>query len=153
MELQVKELLDRIQNEGVEAAEKRAQAIIAQAEEQARAILADAESKAAAAWAEAKEKTEQGERSSRLALQQASRDTLLALRQRVEAFLNAAVLSTAKESLDAALLSQILPSVLKELAVSSGKDLSVLLPPKTLSALDEALAARLAKELGRGVVF
>ncbi|HEY9054157.1 MAG TPA: hypothetical protein VIO60_04995 [Rectinemataceae bacterium] len=153
MELQVKELLDRIQSEGVQAAEKRAHDIIAQAEERARAIMAEAEAKAAAAESQAKERIEQAERASRLALQQASRDTILALRQRVEAFLNAALVSSTKEALDAGFISRILPGILGAMASSSSTDLSVLLPPAILQAFDDGLAARLSKELGKKVVF
>jgi V/A-type H+-transporting ATPase subunit E len=86
-------------------------------------------------------------------LVQASRDTILALKEKVQLFMRGAILATTSEVLDAAFIGKILPDLLSSLAKETEGDLAVLVPPKTLESLDNALANRLSRELGRGVVF
>lgn len=153
MELQVQELLERIKSEGVDAARAESDRIVAQAEEKAKNIVAQAEKAVRESEEASKARIEAMENASRLALVQASRDTFLALRQKVQLFMESAILSTTTEVLDAEFLVKFLPDLLKEMAKDIGGDLTVLLPPKTLASLDAALANRLAGELSRGVEF
>ena len=153
MELQVQELLERIKSEGVDAARTEADRIVSTAEGKAKAILGEAEKNAAGFEAVAKARVEAMEKASRLALVQASRDTILALREKVQSFMRDAIHSTVSDVMDSAFMGKILPELLISMARETQGDLTVLLPPKTLEALDGALANRLAKELGRGVQF
>ena len=153
MEVQVQELLDRIKSEGVEAARTEAAKIAAQAEARAAAIMAEAERAAADLEVSAKTRIEAMEKASRLALVQASRDSILALREKVQKFMQEAVLASTTEALDADSIAKVLPSVLPFMARENSGNLEVLLQPETLASLDSALASRLSKELGRGVTF
>lgn len=153
MELQVQELLDRIKSEGVDAARAEAAKMVAQAESRAAAIMAEAESAAADLEASAKTRIEAMEKASRLALVQASRDTILALREKVQKFMQEAVLASTTEAFDAGFIAKVLPSILPLVAGENSGALEVLLEPRTLDSLDSALASRLSKELGRGVRF
>ncbi len=153
MEVQVQELLDRIKSEGVEAARAEAAKIAAQAESRAAAIIAEAERAAAELEASAKTRIDAMEKASRLALVQASRDSILALREKVQKFMQEAILASTTEALDAEFITRILPSILPFMAGENSGNLEVLLKPETLASLDSALASRLSRELGRGVTF
>lgn len=153
MELQVQELLERIKSEGTDAARSEAEKIIAQAEDKARSIIEQSEKTTREMEEASKARIEAMEKASMLALSQASRDTILALRRKVQAFFENMLVAASAETFDAAFLAKVLPSLLKEIATVSSGDLAVLLPAKTLSEIDQALAARLSKELGRGVEF
>ncbi len=153
MEIQVQELLERIKTEGVESARKDAQAIVDEAKVKAESIIASAEAKAAELDAATRLKIEAQEKASRLALVQASRDSILALREKVEIFMREAITRSTDELFSSAFLEKILPDILVQMAKGTEKDLSVLLPEKSLKALDSALAARLSAELGKKIMF
>lgn len=153
MELQVQELLERIKSEGVDAARTEADRIIAGADEKAKAIIGEAEKNAVEFEAGAVARIEAMEKASKLALIQASRDTILALREKVQSFMSDAILATTSEVLDAAFIGKILPELLFSMAKQTEGDITVLLPPKTIASIDDALANRLSVELGKGVQF
>ena len=153
MELQVQELLDRIRTEGVEAAKAEASTIRARAEEDAKSLISDAEGLARAREAEAESRIATMEKAAELALSQASRDAILSLRQKVQVFMEEVVRTEASLVFDASFLSSHLSEILKVLGDEGKGDLAVLLSEKSLQSLDDALAGRLALELGRGVEF
>jgi len=149
MELQVQELLERIKTEGVETAQKEAKAIIDEAKAKAEAIITSAEARAAELDAATRLRIEAQENASRLALVQASRDSILALREKVELFMREALKRSTDELLSSAFLEKMLPDILSQISKGTEKDLSVLLPEKSLKSLDSALAGRLSAELGK----
>jgi V/A-type H+-transporting ATPase subunit E len=153
MELQIQELLQKIQSEGVDAARAEADKILADARISASALIEAAKRKAEETESESRSRIESAEKASRLALVQASRDTILGLREKVQAFMNAAVLSTVKEAFGAQYLATLLPSILGSLIKDGSTDLTVLLAPKVLAQLDSSLASRLSSELGAGITF
>lgn len=153
MELQIQELLQKIQSEGVDAARAEADKILADARISASALIEAAKKKAEEAESESKSRIESAEKASRLALVQASRDAILGLREKVQAFMDATVLGTVKETFSAQYLATLLPTVLQSLVKDGTADLTVLLSPKALAQLDSSLAARLASELGAGISF
>ena len=153
MELQVQELLDRIRTEGIEAAKAEATTIRARAEEDARSLLSDAEGRAKAREAEAEARIATMGKAAELALTQASRDAILSLRQKVQAFMEEVVRTETSLVFDASFLASHLSEILKIMGAEGKGDLAVLIPEKSLEALDAALAGRLAVELGRGVEF
>lgn len=153
MEIQVQELLERIKSEGVNTAKAESDKIVASAEKKAKAIIGDAEKRASELEAAAHARIDAMEKASRLALIQASRDTILALRGKIQVFMREAILATTSELLDAKFISDMLPGLLASMAGETKGDLTILLPPKTLASLDNALANRLASELKRGVKF
>lgn len=153
MELQVQELLDRIKADGVDAAKAEAAEIKRKAEAEAGALLEAAEAKAASREAEAEARAAALEKASALALTQASRDAILSLRQKVQAFMEEVVRDEAAKVFDADFLTSYLPELLKAMGTDSGSDLTIFVPEKRLADLDAALAARLSKELGRGIEF
>ena len=153
MELQVQELLERIKAEGVDTARKEAQALLDEAKAKAESIIASAEARAGELDAATKLKIEAQENASRLSLVQASRDSILALREKVELFMREAIKRSTDELFSTSFLEKILPEILVQIAKGTDKDLSVLLPEKSLKSLDSALAARLSAELKKKVLF
>lgn len=153
MELQIQELLQKIQSEGVDAARAEADKILADARASAAALIEAAQKKVNELELESRAKIESAEKASRLALIQASRDTILGLREKVQTFMDAAVLSTVKEAFSAQYLATLLPAILGNLLANGSTDLTVLLPAKTLAQLDSSLASRLSMELGSGITF
>lgn len=153
MELQVQELLERIKSEGIDSAKVVAGKIIAEAEAKAKGMLEDAEKAAREREEAAKVRIQNMEDASRIALTQASRDTILALKESVQNFFDTVITSSIGEAFDANFIQKILPEILKEMAKNLNSDITISIPEKISANLDKALAARLSKELSRGVEF
>lgn len=153
MDLQVQELLDRIKAEGVDAAKAEAARIVADAESRANALVVAAEKAAAETERQAERRIAAMEAASRAALTQASRDTLIGLKGRVQAFAESMIRADAAAAFGPDTIAAILPGLLSGIAAQGEDRIEVLLDPTALTALDASLAARLARELGKGVEF
>jgi len=153
MEIQVRELLERIRNEGIESAKQRADEILQKAQADASEIVANAKRKAEEAETEASKRIESLEAASRESLVQASRDAMIALKQSVQKFLEACLSADTSGAFDEKLAAQMIPEILRQLAQSQSGDVEVLLSNELAKKLDSALSARLSNEISKGVTF
>jgi len=153
MEIQVQELLERIRSEGIDSAKQQADEIIAKAQSEASEIVNRAKKEAEEAQEEAARRVASMEAASRESLLQASRDTMIALKQSIQRFLDSAISVDVDKAFDEKMAAQIIPEILKALAVSQSSDAEVLLPPAFIQKIDSSLSARLAKELSKDVTF
>ncbi len=151
MEIQLQELLDRIKRDGMEAAESQAAAILQDAEEKKSVLLAAAEKEAATIRAQARTDAAREVESGRAALDRASRDLILSFRDKIGAVLEAVVRKDTANALDAEVVRQALPGVLKALAAGSSDELTVLLDPATIQKIEGRFDALLGAELKKGV--
>jgi len=151
MDVQLKELIEKIKNEGVGQAEAQAQTILKDAEAKARALLAEAEAKAEALVSQGKAEVARFQAAGKDALRQASRDMILALEKKILALFQAAT----REGVDAALVPGLVEKLALELAKawsSKGEaGVQVVLGGADAKKLGTALQASLAKTLGAGV--
>ena len=85
----IKNLIEKIQQEGIVAGEEKAKDIETQAGRQAEALVEKAKKEAEGIIAEAKERVARMEKSTRVLLEQAGRNLLLALREEINAMLSA----------------------------------------------------------------
>jgi len=153
MEIQVQELLERIRNEGIETAKKQAEEIIEKAQAQADEIIARAKKEAEEALTEAERRIASMDAASRESLLQASRDTMIALKQSMRMFVESALNADIEAAFDAKMAAQVMPEIVRILASSQSGDIEVLLPPTLEEKIDASIAARLSKELARGITF
>lgn len=154
MDIQLQELIDKIKKDGVGEAEKQAAGILAEAEKKAGEIISQAESKAASILSSAKTETERMEKSSIDAIKQAGRNILIAFRDGVAAQLSAIVNQETEKAYDAGMLKTLIPEAVKNW-VSNGnaEDISVLLSPKDLEALEAGFKSALKEEINKGLVI
>ncbi len=151
MEIQLQELLDRIKRDGMDAAEKQAAAILLEAEERKKTLLVEAERAAMAIRAEAKTSAARDEEAGKAALARASRDLILSFRDKISTLLDAVVRKDVSASLDADVLRQALPGVLKALAAGGSDDLVVLVDPAMIKKIEGRFDALLGGELKKGI--
>ncbi|SLM19772.1 putative V-type ATP synthase subunit E [uncultured spirochete] len=153
MEIQVQELLERIRSEGIETAKQQAEEIIQKAQSEASEIVSRAKKEAEEVQDEASRRIDSMEAASRASLLQASRDTMIALKQSIQRFIDAAISVDVDNAFDEKMAIQVIPEVLKALALNQSVDTEILLPPALIQKIDASLSARLAKELSKGVTF
>lgn len=151
MEIQLQELLQRIQSEGVQAATTKAEALIAEAESKAASMVADAEREAKSLRDGAKADAARMLDAGNAALAQAARDTILSFKDRISSILRDAVMAEAASRIDESVLAQVMPEVVARCLRPEDGDVTLLLAPATVEKLDAGFAARLASILGKGV--
>ncbi len=151
MDIQVGELIERIKQEGVAEAERRAAEIVARAEARAVAIVKEAEKTSARLSAEGREKAAADERSGRAALELAGRDLLLKLREEIGKTFEALVRRETTAAFSAETLRNALPGLIKNWREASSDDLVLLVPPNQATAIEAFLRDKLAADLRGGL--
>ncbi len=151
MDMQLKELLERINAEGVQSAEQKAQEITSAAERRAEEILAQARREAADAVARARAEAAGFEASGREALKQAGRDLILKVRQQILDLFGSVVALQTGEALTPKVMEESIVALIKAWGENGSADVEVLIPAAQGEKLKKALLSRLADEVRRGV--
>ncbi len=148
---ELKELIAKIQQEGVNAAQEKARAIEDEAKRQAAAIVANAKNEAAALLRDAAERISRDEKSMRASLQQAGRDLMLSLRAQILAMLEKIVLTHVREALKPEELGRIIVAMAKE--VKHKEAVTVTLRPEDVQKLEKEFLGELKKQIEGGIVL
>lgn len=110
----IKGLIEKIQKEGVQAAEAKAKEIEGYALEKAQAIIQEAKLQAGQILAAAKKESRQMEDGTRIALGQASRDMLISLRKEINSMLEKLIQGRVQHALTEDELARIILAFVKE---------------------------------------
>jgi len=151
METQLEDIIQKIQDEGVAAAEARAKEITALAEKQAAQKIQAAQDEAATIVKDAEKERDRLIASGESALQQAGRDLILAVQKRVTAMFESVV----DESLGAALSSERIGEIVVALvqAWNDNQDgtFEVLVPQSQREAIETTVRKALSDKVAAGV--
>ncbi len=148
----IKDLIEKIQQEGIKAAEEKAKEIETQAQGQAEALIQKAQKEAQGLIAEAKDKVAKMEKSARASLEQAGRDLLLSLREEIDAMLNRVVVSQLRQALTPRELINIITTLIKNSSAEK-KDIIVSLNKDDLKNLEKAFLGKLRDVTKKGVTL
>lgn len=151
MEVHVKELIEKIKNEGVAQAETEAKEILSKAEKQAHALIKEAEEKAAQTLARAQAEAEKTLTTSREAIKQSARDLLLTLEKKILQLFQSVVKETSETALSEGLVEKILVEMAKAWASADDKKLLTVLSSADFDRFGKALQSKLAQTVKGGV--
>lgn len=145
-------LIQKIRQEGVERAQREADALIAAARRQAAEIVQAAESRAAQLIREAEERRQHDATALRQAQERAARDWLLAVRAELHGLLRRLI----QRECSAALAGPALGELIRQVAVewmrhNGAKGVELLLNERDARALGDSFIARLQAQLDAGV--
>ena len=143
MELQIQDLVTSIKKDGIDAANREADAIIAQAKEQAAAIVAEAKSSADKLLQDANAEIEVFKNSARLSVEQTKRDAVLAFRQEIQKEFEKLLSADVNQALDAATLATLIRAALQ------GEDASAY--TAEVGEVTDSIRGELAQELKNGL--
>jgi len=146
MEMELKDLINKIKKEGVEQAESDAQQVLADAKKEAEKIVSDATQKAEELLKNGKEEAKNFRAATEQALKQSARDALLTLRSRVTEFFSRIVKDKVSDQLKPNVLKDILVHAIEHYGKGSTADIEVLLSDADKKALQKTLFAALRKE-------
>ena len=150
---ELKAFLEKIQEEGVNAAEDKARSIEEEARVKAENIVKKARKDAEGLIENAKAKVSSMEESGKDALKQAARNTLLSLKEEIKSTLKALITERSREALEPAELKKILTEIIKSYSRSKPEGIEILLSKKDQEELKKSFAARLSSELKKGITL
>lgn len=150
---ELKDLIEKINEEGIKAAEDKARAIEEEAKRSARAIIAKAEREAEALRIEAKERIAKAEESMRSSLKQAARDTILSLKKEINAMLDGLIASHIHKALTAEETGRLILSIIKEITAGQKDRMIISLKKEEAEKIEKAVLGELREEVKKGVVL
>lgn len=144
-------LIDRIQQDGVEKAEKHAQSILEEAHRKAEAITRDAEAAAKAKLLQAQRDADLFTERSIRAIGQAARDVVIAVERAVSGLLEKTLQGEVANALTTETVSRMIEKAVAAYAASGQNRLDILLEPEQQRAVLTLVRARFAAMLQQGV--
>jgi V/A-type H+-transporting ATPase subunit E len=148
---QIKDLIEKIQQEGVRAAEDKAKEIKNQAERQAEEIIKKAKLEAGKLIREAKEEIAKSQESSKILLKQAGRDLIISLKKEINKILDKLILFNVRQALSPEELAKILSSLIKN--YSAKENVIISLNKEDLRKLEKGLLDTLKEEVKKGITL
>lgn len=150
---ELKELIEKIQHEGVKVAEEKAAAIEIQAKRRAEDIVKNAEREAGRIVGEAKVQVERLEQGSKDSVKQVARNTMLSLRKEIDAMLGRLVGAHVHKALTSEELGRILATIVKGCGSVHKGEIAVSIRKEDLEKTEKALIAELGQEVKKGITL
>ena len=147
----IKNLIEKIQQDGIRVAEEKAKEIENQARREVTQILEKAKTEAARLISEAKEEIGRAKEEQKTFLAQAGRDLLLALRKEISAMLERIILQEVKDTLTPEAMYKIIAEVIK--GSSLEEEIVISLNKVDLANLEKEFLRKLKEETRKGVVL
>ncbi|MBB6478977.1 V-type ATP synthase subunit E [Spirochaeta isovalerica] len=150
MDVQLKELIEKIKTDGVKTAEDKAAEILRNAEIKSAEIIDNANKEAQRIKEDAKTEAARAEQSGREALKQAGRDLIIDVKGQVGDLFTGLIKAGTADALSGKALTEGIASVIGNWK-GDVEDLSVLVSEKQLKEIDKELKSKLAKEIKAGL--
>lgn len=150
---ELKELIEKIQLEGVRAAEEKADGIVRAAQARADEIAAKAARDAGRMVSEATERIKKLEEGSRNSVKQAARDALLSLKREIASILEKLVATHVHKALTAEEMSKLIVGMIKCACTPEKGGMAVSVRKDDIDRIEKALTAELGRELKKGITI
>ncbi len=155
MEEKLKELLEKINREGVKQAEEKARAIELKAKDDAEKILIDAKKQAQRIVEEAKAEAKKREETTEIVLKQAFRDLILSLKDEIRKIFDKIISAETTKAMSHEYMAVILGSLIEKFVEKDGKssDIKILLKNEDLQELKNTFIFELKEKIKNGIEF
>lgn len=147
----LKELIDKIQTEGIKAALEKAKGIEEEAKRHAEAIIEKATKEAKAIVEKAREDIRKMEEGGKAALKQAGRDLLLTLRGEITALLERLTVAEVRKALTGDDLVKIIAALIKDAAGKEEGKVIISLNKEDIANLEKGFLGKLSNEVKKGI--
>jgi V/A-type H+-transporting ATPase subunit E len=150
---EIRDLIEKINQEGIRAAEEKAYNIEAAAKQRADAMLARVRLEAEEMIAAAKDRIRREDENGKTLLAQAGRDLLLSLRKEINAMLGRIVVSEIQQVLTPEALFKLISEAVRNFSAGQGSDITVLLNKKDMETLEKNYLHKLAEETKKKIIL
>lgn len=153
MAQEIKDLIAKIQAEGIKIAEEKAKEIEARALSAAEKIINQANSQAKKIIADATEQVVKDRHSAEASLNQAGRDFLILLKSRINVMLDKLVTENIRQSLTSEELAKIILLLIKGAGNKSGAEVTITLSREDAELLEKSFLSKLILESKTQIVL
>jgi len=150
---EIKSLIEKINREGIQQAEKKASEIQQQAIAQAAEIMARAKKEAEKLIADAQEKLSRMQEKQGQLLAQAGRDLILSLKKEIQDTLEKIILQDVRQALSPEAMYRILLEAIKNYSGQLKDNIIVSVKQEDAEALEDRYLAKLKEETKKGIVL
>lgn len=150
---ELKSLIEKIQAEGVQAAEEKARLIEEEARKQATALIEKAKSETQNIIAEANQRIAKMEEAGKLALKQVARDTLISLRKEINALLDRIIKSVIQEALTPEELIKIINGLIRDYSQEHKEGIEISLKKEDREKIEKGIFSELKEGLKKGITL
>jgi len=150
---EIRDLIEKINQEGIKAAEEKAQNIEAAAKQRADDILAQARLEAEEMIAAAKDRIRREDEKGKTLLAQAGRDLLLSLRKEIDAMLGRIVVSDIQQALTPEALFKLLSEVIRNFSAGESNEITVLLNKEDVETLEKNFLHKIREETKKKIIL
>jgi len=150
---EIRDLIEKINEEGIRAAEEKAQIIEAAAKDRADEILSMAKREAEEIVASAKDRVRREDEKERMLLAQAGRDLLLSLRKEINAMLDRIVVAEVRDALTPEALSGIISEAVRNYCSAEQGNVTVFMDKGDLEILDKHFMNKLSEETKKTILL
>ncbi len=147
----IRDLIEKINQDGIKAAEEKARNIEASAMQRAESILGSAKREAEEMSAAARERIRREDERGKILLSQAGRDLLLSLRKEINVMLERIVESDIQQALTPEVLSRILVEAVRNYHGDDGNDIKVVLNTRDRELIEQHYLNKLTEEIRKKV--
>ena len=148
---EIKDLIEKIQQEGVQAAEEKAKEIGAQARQQAQQIIQKAKQEAEKLITDAMDKIKNAQEAADTSLKQVGRNLLISLRKEIDSTLDKVVSKVVQQSFSPQEIARIISLLIKDYNGKEGVIIS--LKKEDAQILEKNLFNELSEEIKKGIVL
>jgi V/A-type H+/Na+-transporting ATPase subunit E len=150
---EIRDLIEKINQEGIKAAGEKANSIEAEAQQKAAAIISQARIEADRIISDAKDRISLEDVRERALLAQAGRDLLLSLRKDINAMLGLIMVSDIRQALTPEALFRLLIEVVRNYNSAERSEITVSLNKKDLELLEKHYLDKLKQETEGDIVL
>lgn len=150
---ELKDLIAKIQHDGVVVAQEKAREIENEARQEADSILSKAKSDAGKIIVEAKERVAKMEEAGRLSLKQAGRDTVITLKKEICAMLDRVIKSAIEEALTSHELTKVISALIKDYGQRHKEGIEISLKREDIGKIENGLLSELKEEAKKGITL
>lgn len=149
----IKGLIEKIQRDGVNAAEEKARQIEAEATRRAKEIISKAKGEAEKILAEAQDLAVRKQESTKVSLQQAARDTLLSLKKEINAMLDRLITLRLQEALTPEEIAKIINLLIKDYGREDKGEVVISLSKQDYEKMERGFLGGLKDAAKKGIVL
>lgn len=150
---EIKDLIAKIQQEGIQAAQEKSAQIVSEADRQAQEIINRAKKEAQSLIEKTNVQTKQLESSTLASLQQAGRDLLISLRKEINAMLGKLIKAQLGQVLTAQELAAIIQALIKNASFAADAKIIISLNAQDKQKLEQGFFKQLADQVKKQIVL
>jgi V/A-type H+-transporting ATPase subunit E len=150
---EIRDLIEKINQEGIRAAEEKARTIDAAAKQRADEILSRAQREADGMISAANDRIRREDEKEKTLLAQAGRDLLLSLRKEINALLGRILVTEVRQALTPEILSGLISEAVRNYSAGKHSDVMVFLSSRDQEILEQHFLSRLSEETKKTILL